>query len=45
MDDFPVRKRLYTWFLGSSGTAPVVMATEMAKKQQRSDSTSTTSAT
>lgn len=41
--DMSLNRRLYTWFLGSSGTAPVVMATEMAKKQQRSDSTSTTS--
>ncbi|VDI65588.1 Hypothetical predicted protein [Mytilus galloprovincialis] len=43
--DMSLNRRLYTWFLGNSGTGQVVMATEIAKKQQRSDSISTTSET
>lgn len=43
--DMSLNRRLYTWFLGNSGAGQVVMATEIAKKQQRSDSISTTSET
>ena len=42
--DMSLNRRLYTWFLGGTGTAAVAMATEMAKKQ-RNDSVSTTSET